>query len=311
MSRAVETAALVPVQEERWAAAASPPSSFMTARSHSAPRAELPTRAADCPALPTDFGATLDALLPSLGLDLAPAERTAIEAHVRLLLAWNTAINLTAIRDASAVALDHVADALTAIPVIRERLAGGRPTIVDIGSGAGYPGLPIGLSLPAGRLTLVESIAKKSRFLDTACAAVRDALAMTGRPAPELRVETVRAEALAHDAVHRGRHDVVTVRAIGSLAEVAELGLPLLRHGGILVAWKRRGHERSDGDGDALDVEIADALPSNDAVGGAMEDELPVAVPGLEDHRLIVVRSMRPAPAAYPRSPAERRRARR
>ncbi len=286
-------------------------------------RAPLPTDPGLCPTIGPDFTLALDAALGSLGIELRPSVRAGIEAHVRLLLAWNVAINLTAIRLPAAIALDHVADALTAMAIVRAMDIGERPALFDLGSGAGYPGLPLGLALPAGRLTLVDSVAKKARFLQVAGAAAVGAVAEAGDPAPQLEVLAERAEVLAHDRRHRGRQDLVTARAVGPLAELVELGLPFLRRGGRLVAWKRAAVEPSTppdhgspgqpaavGRGSLAD-ELADAERLLPVLGGAIESVGSVRVPGLEDHCLVVVRSDQPTPASFPRSPTERRRDRR
>jgi 16S rRNA (guanine527-N7)-methyltransferase len=288
-----------------------------------AEREPLPTDPGLCPPIDLDFAPALDAALHSLGIELRAGVRAGIEAHVRLLLAWNSAINLTAIRLPAAIALDHVADALTAVSIVRATGIGQRPALLDLGSGAGYPGLPLGLAMPAARLTLVDSVAKKARFLEVAGAAAISVVERAGEPAPQLEVLAQRAEALAHDRRHRGRHDCVTARAVGSLAELVELGLPFLRRGGRLVAWKRaasdqtppseRSSPRKAGavERHALANELADAERLLSVLGGVVEGVESVRVPGLEDHRLVVVRADRPTPSAYPRSPTERRRDRR
>jgi 16S rRNA (guanine527-N7)-methyltransferase len=265
-------------------------------------RAPLPTDPDDCPPLGDDFTVTLEAALIALDLTLTPGQRAGIEAHVRLLLAWNAAINLTGIRQPGAIALEHVADALTAIALVRAAGIGERPAVLDIGSGAGYPGLPLGLVLPASRLTLVDSVGKKARFLQVAGSAAVGAMTAAGEQPPELEVVADRAEVVARDSRHRGRHDLVTARAVGPLSELAELALPLLRPGGLLMAWKRSSEARTLAD------EVADAERLLPVLGGTMNAIEAVRVPGLEDHRLVSVRSTRPTPDRYPRSPAERRR---
>ncbi|MET1231839.1 MAG: 16S rRNA (guanine(527)-N(7))-methyltransferase RsmG [Candidatus Limnocylindrales bacterium] len=286
-------------------------------------RAPLPTDPNLCPPIEPDFAVALDAALRSIGIELRPGVRAGIEAHVRLLLAWNAAINLTAIRMPAAIALDHVADALTAISIVRAMGIVKRPALLDLGSGAGYPGLPLALALPARRVTLVDSVAKKARFLQVAGAAAVSVVEHGGEPAPQLEVLAQRAEVLAYDRRHRGRQDLVTARAVGSLTELVELGLPFLRRGGRLVAWKRAGvdqtlpadhspHRRPGAvERPTLADELADAERLLSVLGGVLEGVEAVRVPGLEDHRLVVVRADHPTPTAYPRSPAERRRDRR
>ncbi len=169
-------------------------------------------------------------------------------------------------------------------------------------------------------MTLVDSVAKKARFLRVAGDAALGAAAARGLDGPTLEVVAERAESVAHDRRHRGRYDVVTARAVGSLAELVELALPMLRPGGRLVAWKRDVEAVSGGGGGSaatrqrtmdrpdLAHELADAERLLPRLGGAIERVVRVAVPGLEDHRLVVVRSEHPAPMIYPRSPTERRR---
>lgn len=250
-------------------------------------RVPLPTRVDDLPALPPGYQATLEAGLAALRLTLPPATRAAIDDHVRLLLAWTAAINLTAIRDPAAVAREHVLDSLSALPLLRRHAV---DAVLDLGSGGGFPGLPLALALPARRALLVDSVAKKARFLTTVTAA----LGIDER----VTVAAIRAEALAADARQRGAWPAVVVRAVASLAELAELAFPLLGPNGLLVAWKRL----------PLDVELARAAPALAAVGGGSPRIVPSGVPGLEDHVLVVVPRVRPTPAGYPRPPAERAR---
>jgi 16S rRNA (guanine527-N7)-methyltransferase len=251
-------------------------------------REPLPSRVQDLPELPDDATPLLDDGLRTLGLDLDPPTRRALEDHLRLLLAWNAAINLTAIRDPSEAVRRHILDSLAALPTLR---AHGVDALVDIGSGGGYPGLPLAIALPARRAVLVDSVAKKAGFLEVAVAAV-------GLAGP-IEVFAGRVEALAADRRHRERWPAVTVRAVGSLAEVAELALPLLAPGGILVVWK----------GGDLGAELEAGRSAVDLLGGEPAEVVPVDPRlGLDGHVLVTVVKRRPTPPVYPRDPAERRR---
>jgi 16S rRNA (guanine527-N7)-methyltransferase len=210
-----------------------------------------------------------------------------IADHVRLLLAWNEAINLSGIRAPAAIALQHVVDSLTALPILRRS---GVEDFIDLGSGGGYPGLPLAIALPARRALLVESVGKKARFL----AAVIDATGLRGRVA----VAATRAETLAADPHHRGQWGAVTARAVGDMGELAELSLPLLRVGGLFVAWKRRPAED----------ELAAADGAIHQLHGRLIRLETVTVPGLEDNVLVVVEKIGDTPAQFPRDPAVRRR---
>jgi len=114
------------------------------------------------------------ALSAALGLTLRPAVRAAIDGHVRLLLAWNAAINLTSVRDPAHVAVRHVADSLTGLGTLQ---AAGIDAFLDLGSGGGYPGIPLAAALPSAEALLIDSVGKKAKFLDVAVdaeAAARD-----------------------------------------------------------------------------------------------------------------------------------------
>ncbi len=251
------------------------------------PREPLPTRVEDTPPLPPAYDAALEAGLRALGLTLDPASRAAIDGHARLLLAWTTAINLTAIREPGAVALGHVVDSLSALSILGDR---GIDRFIDLGSGGGYPGIPIAVALPAARALLLEPVAKKAAFLSAAASA-------TGL-AGTVEAAAVRAEALALDRRHRGRWPAVTARAVASFAELVELAFPLLAPGGILVAWKRG----------EVSGELAAGHRAIEALGGGSVEVHAVAVAGLDDHRLIVATARGTAPATFPRDPGTRKR---
>jgi 16S rRNA (guanine527-N7)-methyltransferase len=214
-----------------------------------------------------------------------PLARTAIDDHVRLLLAWNAAINLTAIREPAEMALRHVIDSLTAVPLLRD--AGG---FVDLGSGGGFPGMPLAAVLPVDRVALVDSVGKKAAFL----AAAIEVAGLSAR----VGVAAARAEELASEARHRERWPAVTARAVGSLAELVELAFPLLAVGGRLVAWKSGN----------IAAEVVRARHAVAALGGGSIDEEPVDVAGLGGHRLVVVTKRGRTSADFPRDPAVRRR---
>lgn len=260
-------------------------------------REPLPTRVEGLPSLPVEFQLIVDRGLSALGLDLDERARRAIEDHVRLVLAWTGAINLTAIRDPGAIALGHVVDSLTAEPLIRSR--GGSP-ILDLGSGAGFPGFPLAIACSSSRVLLVESVGKKARFLAT----VADALELR----PRVAVAATRAETLGRDPHHRGRWPIVVARAVGPLAELLELASPLVPIGGVLIAWKRR---RSDEPGPSV-VGMPGESEAAGRAAAALGWAAPVArgadVPGLEDHLLVVVDKTGPTRPGIPRDPAARRR---
>ncbi len=252
-------------------------------------REPLPTRVRDTPELPAAYDAALRSGLEDLGLELPEPARAAIDGHIRLLLAWTPSINLTAIRDPAAVALGHVVDSLTALTWLRDQATA---RLLDLGSGGGFPGIPLAAAQPTLAVTLLEPVTKKARFLET----VAEASDLAGR----VDVIAARAEDLARHPDQRGRWPVVTARGVAAGADLVELAFPLLAPGGSLIAWKR---------GD-LAAELAAAHRAIEALGGGSIEVLDVRVGGLRDHRLVMATraSAGRVPDRYPRDPAARRR---
>ncbi len=178
------------------------------------------------------------------------------------------------------------------MPVLQARRVGRVriDSFLDLGSGGGYPGIPLAASLPVERALLVDSIGKKAAFL---AAAVR----ATGL-GPRVAVAGERAEDLARDPRHRERWTAVTARAVGALDDLVELAFPLLVPGGILVAWKRG----------SIDAEVAAARRAMTELGNGRIETIPVVARGLDQHRLVVVTKRNRTADGYPRDPATRRR---
>ena len=222
-----------------------------------------------------------------LGLELSSAQIALCERFANELIERNTSVNLTAITEPQDIARKHFLDSFTALAVRRWT---GRERVVDVGSGAGFPGLAIRIALPKVRVTLVESVGKKARFLEDVCA-------LLGLTDVEIRNE--RAEALGRE--RRERYDVGTARAVGTLGMVAEYLLPLLRVGGDAVVWKGR-----------VDAELPGAQKACGSVGGEIVSIVPTASLGVGDvlpgRNLVVIRKSRPTPPRFPRTAAEARR---
>ena len=274
-----------------------PDRSSLPRRASPPPRAALPDSVAATAPLDPVFFEVLDRGLNDLGLSLDASARDAIAGHVRLLLAWNEHINLSGLRSAEQIARGHVLGALLAVNPLRD-LTADKLTLLDLGSGGGFPGLPLAVALPARCASLVDSIGKKAAFLKVAASAVADVV--------QVDVLAQRAEDLAEEFDQREAWDIVTARAVGSVAEVAELGLPLVRIGGHVVAWKSAGPEAGK-----VESEMADAKRIIGLAGGDKTRviELPAAERiGLPGHCLVVIDKVRSTPDGYPRGAGERRR---
>ncbi|MBI2322068.1 MAG: 16S rRNA (guanine(527)-N(7))-methyltransferase RsmG [Chloroflexi bacterium] len=219
--------------------------------------------------------------LAALGLALQPQQVTLLARYLALLLEWNQRLNLTAVTDPAEVEVRHFLDALSALLVLPPEAR----ALVDLGAGAGLPGLSLAIARPAIHVTLVDSARKKVRFLEHVIAnlALSNARALWGR-----------AEELGQQAEHRERYDVATARAVAEVAVLAEYALPLLRIGGAAIFWKH---------GDVR-AELEGARHAITVLGGGAPAVHPVRAPGLPEGRcLVVVRKERPTPQAYPRRP--------
>jgi 16S rRNA (guanine527-N7)-methyltransferase len=215
-------------------------------------------------------GRRIEAAAQTLGLCLNPAHLAAFERYIALVLEWRGRLNLTGARTAEDAARVLVLDGLSGLSYLP---TGG--AIVDLGSGAGSPGLLIAVLRPEARVVLVEASRRKAAFL-----------ALAGRELglANVDVRQARAEDLGRDPGHRGRYDGATARALAPLPVVLELVLPLLRHGGVAVLPRGRDAE----------AELASGEPVARLLGGA--GEAPAA-------GLIVVRKFGETPPRFPRRP--------
>lgn len=214
----------------------------------------------------------------SWGLPLSADQLRQFARYADELLAWNAHTNLTAITNREAIYVRHFLDSL-----VLARFWGDAPaSLVDIGTGAGFPGVPLKILRPPLALTLVDSVGKKTAFL-------RHLVVILGLN--QVRVITGRAEELGRDPREREQYDVVTARAVADLRVLAEYGLPLLRVGGVLLAPK--GAEAA--------TEAAAARRACTLLGGALEQVAPVELPGIEPRALVVVRKVAPTDPRYPR----------
>lgn len=205
------------------------------------------------------------------------------EAHLRALidevLRVNRQFNLTAVRDPDDAWQKHVLDALQGLET---GLFEDEKSVADLGTGAGFPGLPLAITRPQLHLTLVEATRKKCDFLRSAIE----------KFTLNAEVLCARAEALGQSRAWRESFDVVTARAVGSISEVCELALPLARVDGHVVLWR----------GQWAPEEIAAARDVLTMLGGACRELRPYQLPGHEmTYHLVVLDKIAPTPAKFPR----------
>ena len=219
--------------------------------------------------------AILEAGLPQVGAD--PGCIPALERFADLLLEKNQVMNLTAITEPETVATLHLLDSLAVWQAAD--LAG--KSLIDVGTGAGFPGLPLRLAHPEIRLTLLDSLNKRVEFLREVCSqlGLEDVKCVHGR-----------AEEFA--AGHREQFDGAVSRAVADLRVLSELCLPLVKVGGVFLSMKSTDCEE----------ELNAAKGAIRALGGRTERVVDYPIPATDVvHRVIVIRKLSPTPARYPR----------
>ena len=166
-----------------------------------------------------------------LGIELTPSQLEQFQLYYEELVKWNERMNLTAITDYEEVQTKHFLDSLTIVLAFNnEQFAQRDFCLLDVGAGAGMPGIPLKILFPKVRVVLLESITKKTRFLHH----IVDCLKLSS-----VEVLTGRAEELAHQENYREKLDLVVSRAVGKLPTLAELTLPFCRVGGLFVAPRK------------------------------------------------------------------------
>jgi 16S rRNA (guanine527-N7)-methyltransferase len=227
-----------------------------------------------------------------LGLPLTERQLEQFQLYYEMLVDWNSRVNLTAITDYESVQVRHFLDSLTVGAALLDELGKGASqpkqppegfSVIDVGTGGGFPGLPLKILWPHIRLTLADSIGKKTNFLRT----VAEVLRLTS-----VEVVTARAEELGQDKAHRDRYDAATARAVAALPVLCEYCLPLVKVGGQMLAPKK---------GD-ISLELEGAKKAAKVLGGGEPRRHSFTLIGEDEARyVIVVDKLRPTPPGYPR----------
>lgn len=219
-----------------------------------------------------------------LGIILTEHQLDQCEVYYRTLTDWNQRINLTNIVGYEEVQVKHFLDSFTAALAVPQGL-NALETVIDIGAGGGFPGLPLKLAFPHLQLALVESVGKKANFLSH----LVSTLGLSG-----VEVYTERAERLAHQPDLREAFDLAVTRGLARMPTLAEYTLPFCRLGGRMVALKHGG----------VDAELNEAANALEVLGGSPGKVHPVEVSGLTDNRVVVaVDKVAPTPDKFPRRP--------
>lgn len=198
--------------------------------------------------------------------------------YAQILLEANSRFNLTRITDSRGMAIKHIADSLSLLLLDIPPGA----TVVDVGSGAGLPGIPLAIMRKDLKITLIDATGKKVDFLNGAALS----LGLTNCRAIQGRVEIK-----GHEARHREAYDIVVWRSLGRLALSVEMCLPLVRVGGWAAAMK----------GPKLDEELSEARAKISLLGGRVDTTISINLPDGLDHRLLRILKIHPTPQDFPR----------
>ena len=220
-----------------------------------------------------------------LGLHLSPRQLEQFSIYYRELLAWNQRMNLTTITDYDEVQTKHFLDSLTVTLAGPPRISQDGTRLIDVGTGAGIPGLPLKILYPDIRLVLLDATAKKATFLHH----LQHKLGLDN-----VEIVVGRAEEVAHLSEHRERFDIVLSRAVAPLPTLVELTLPFCNIGGSFIAQKKG----------ALNLEIDQATRAIGILGGKLREVKGIDLEEFADERqLIIIDKVSVTPERYPRRP--------
>ncbi len=220
-----------------------------------------------------------------LGLELSPRQLSQFDIYYQELVSWNQRLNLTRITGYQAVQIKNFLDALTVSLAWLPAKTRASFRVIDVGTGAGIPGLPLKIVFPDIRLTLLDATAKKAAFL--------------GHLSSKLNLGNVeivvgRAESVAHQPGYRQSFDMVLSRGVAPLITLAELTLPFCCPGGSFIAQKK---------GD-IESELAEASQAISLLGGKLRKIKRICLEEFtDDRKLVIVSKVSPTPKAYPRRP--------
>lgn len=218
----------------------------------------------------------------AFGLDLETDALDKLKRYYALLIEGNKKTNLTRITDEREAVVKHFLDSLTVLSVLPSEFRAKPLSFIDVGTGAGFPGIPLMIVCPQWRGVLLEATGKKVAFLSESIAALGlNGTALHGR-----------AEEVARDPAHRDAYDLAFARAVAEMSALSELCLPFVKVGGRFVAMK----------GSSGEEELSKARKAIRLLGGDEVEVRALELPeGMGERRLITVRKAAPTPKAYPR----------
>ena len=223
-----------------------------------------------------------------MNMPLTDQQYQQFDTYRDMVIEKNKVMNLTAITDPEEFALKHFADSLSLLTVSDLITEGA--SVIDVGTGAGFPSVPIKIARPDIKLTLLDSLAKRIRFLDEVIEKVKlDA------------VTTIhsRAEEGSRNPQLRDSFDIALSRAVANLSTLTEYCLPYVKVGGYFISYKS----------DEVDEELASSRHAISVLGGKLEDTISLTLADSDiNRRFIIIKKIKPTPKAYPRKPGTAKR---
>lgn len=213
------------------------------------------------------------------GISLSVRQEEMFSLYAELLVEWNEKINLTAITDEEGIVIKHFLDSISIMPSISAETK----CLIDVGTGAGFPGIPIKIVKDKIKVTLLDSLEKRVKFLDEVSQrlGLKDIYSVHGR-----------AEDFGSDKKYREQFDIATARAVASLPVLLEYCLPFVKVGGLFIAMK----------GPDAQNEIKDSEKALDVLGGEIMEVKEFTLPHSDNERsIIIIKKCRHTPTSYPR----------
>lgn len=221
--------------------------------------------------------------LAAFGIRLSDMQKKQFLTYYKNLVLWNQVMNLTAITDMEEVYTKHFVDSLSFIKAISGQAMPEGSRLIDVGTGAGFPGLPLAIVYPGLQVTLMDSLNKRIRFLD-------DTVEQLGLA--NVRTVHARAEELARNKQYREQYDLCCSRAVANISTLSEYCLPFIKQGGLFISYKSEKAEE----------ELKESGKAVTILGGKLEDKIRFILPGTDYQRiLLLIRKIKATPGKYPR----------